>query len=31
MYILETFDKELYEKELKDDAFEYGKKEIYDN
>ena len=27
MYILETFDKELYEKELKDDAFEYGKKE----
>lgn len=25
MYILETFDKELYEKELKDDAFEYGK------
>lgn len=27
MYILETFDKELYEKGLKDDAFEYGKKE----
>lgn len=27
MYILETFDKELYEKGLKDDAFEYGKAE----
>jgi len=25
MYILETFDKELYEKGLKDDAYEYGK------
>ena len=27
MYILEAFDKELYEKGLKDDAFEYGKAE----
>ena len=27
MYILETFDKELYEKDLKEDAFEEGMKE----
>lgn len=27
MYILESFDKELYEKDLKEDAFEEGKKE----
>ena len=29
MYILEAFDKEIYERDLKEDAFEDGKKEAY--